>query len=341
MRIDKDLVAASATPLVLGILAEGESYGYAILEQVNELSRGRMQWTDGMLYPLLHRLERLGLRVVDMAGVRGRTSAQALRDHRFRPSRARRTTSPVERGRRRTRAGLAQRDRPGSRRGGRDGADRAARRRSISGAGTSSGIVRFRSPMSTRWKTICANRSPTLRPVACPATRRFSSRSSGWATWTLSRASSPASIPNDSGSSSFWCRRSPGAVRAIEADWWCLALAVGAALAVKAGFAWLRRRRARPQRQPARIAVPRRILRVEAPGFRRVAAVLLVPFTLAALVLNLYPFEPDGSTEIIAAIHAPIAAVVAGRPRLRGRRLAIRAAGGWISSGSPGNGSST
>ncbi|WIY83851.1 helix-turn-helix transcriptional regulator [Propionimicrobium sp. PCR01-08-3] len=60
MHIDKDLVAASATPLVLGILANGESYGYAILKRVNELSDGRMQWTDGMLYPLLHRLERLG-----------------------------------------------------------------------------------------------------------------------------------------------------------------------------------------------------------------------------------------------------------------------------------------
>jgi PadR family transcriptional regulator PadR len=60
VRIDKDLVAASATPLVLGILADGESYGYAILKQVNELSGGRMSWTDGMLYPLLHRLERLG-----------------------------------------------------------------------------------------------------------------------------------------------------------------------------------------------------------------------------------------------------------------------------------------
>lgn len=59
MRIDKDLVAASATPLVLGILADGESYGYAILKRVNELSGGRMTWTDGMLYPLLHRLERL------------------------------------------------------------------------------------------------------------------------------------------------------------------------------------------------------------------------------------------------------------------------------------------
>ncbi|MGW5312695.1 PadR family transcriptional regulator [Nocardia thailandica] len=60
MHIDKDLVAASATPLVLAILAEGESYGYAILQRVDTLSGGRMQWSDGMLYPLLHRLERLG-----------------------------------------------------------------------------------------------------------------------------------------------------------------------------------------------------------------------------------------------------------------------------------------
>ena len=59
MRIDKDLVAASATPLVLGMLVDGESYGYAILKHINELSGGHMQWTDGMLYPLLHRLERL------------------------------------------------------------------------------------------------------------------------------------------------------------------------------------------------------------------------------------------------------------------------------------------
>lgn len=60
MRIDKDLVAASATPLVLGILSDGDLYGYAILKRVSELSGGGMQWTEGMLYPLLHRLERLG-----------------------------------------------------------------------------------------------------------------------------------------------------------------------------------------------------------------------------------------------------------------------------------------
>ena len=61
MQIDKDLVAASATPLVLAILGEGDSYGYAILKRVRELSDGEMEWTDGMLYPLLHRLDRLGL----------------------------------------------------------------------------------------------------------------------------------------------------------------------------------------------------------------------------------------------------------------------------------------
>ena len=60
MAINKDLVAASSTPIVLAILAEGDSYGYAILQRVRELSGGRMEWTDGMLYPVLHRLERLG-----------------------------------------------------------------------------------------------------------------------------------------------------------------------------------------------------------------------------------------------------------------------------------------
>lgn len=61
MNINKDLVAASATPLVLAILSEGESYGYAVMQRVGELSGGELQWTDGMLYPVLHRLERNGL----------------------------------------------------------------------------------------------------------------------------------------------------------------------------------------------------------------------------------------------------------------------------------------
>ena len=60
MDINKDLIAASSTPLVLAILAKGDSYGYAIIQRVRELSAGHLTWTDGMLYPLLHRLERVG-----------------------------------------------------------------------------------------------------------------------------------------------------------------------------------------------------------------------------------------------------------------------------------------
>lgn len=60
MDINKDLMAASSAPIVMAILASGDSYGYAIIQRVREISGGRIEWTDGMLYPLLHRLERLG-----------------------------------------------------------------------------------------------------------------------------------------------------------------------------------------------------------------------------------------------------------------------------------------
>ncbi len=59
--ISKDLMAASATPLVLSILREGEDYGYSIIKRVADLSGNRLQWTEGMLYPVLHRLEEQGL----------------------------------------------------------------------------------------------------------------------------------------------------------------------------------------------------------------------------------------------------------------------------------------
>ena len=59
--LSKDLVAASSKPLVLSILAAGESYGYEIIQKVRTLSHEEIEWTDGMLYPVLHRLERDGL----------------------------------------------------------------------------------------------------------------------------------------------------------------------------------------------------------------------------------------------------------------------------------------
>lgn len=60
MTLTKDLVAASATPLVLAVLQRGDSYGYAIITSVRAASGGEVEWTEGMLYPLLHRLAARG-----------------------------------------------------------------------------------------------------------------------------------------------------------------------------------------------------------------------------------------------------------------------------------------
>jgi len=59
--IRKELVAASAEPLILSLLAKSESYGYAIIQEVKARSDGKLNWTDGMLYPVLHRMEHRGL----------------------------------------------------------------------------------------------------------------------------------------------------------------------------------------------------------------------------------------------------------------------------------------
>ena len=55
--LTKELVAASTVPLVLSVLTEGENYGYALIQRVRELSGGRIEWTEGMLYPVLHWME--------------------------------------------------------------------------------------------------------------------------------------------------------------------------------------------------------------------------------------------------------------------------------------------
>src|SRR5688572_27547229 len=60
MKLEKELVAASSVPLVLSILSAGDNYGYAIIQRVKELSGGKIEWTDGMLYPVLHWLEDQG-----------------------------------------------------------------------------------------------------------------------------------------------------------------------------------------------------------------------------------------------------------------------------------------
>ena len=49
--VSRELVAASSRPMVLSILAGGESYGYEILKQVKLLSDGKLEWYDGCSTP--------------------------------------------------------------------------------------------------------------------------------------------------------------------------------------------------------------------------------------------------------------------------------------------------
>ena len=58
--ISKALVAASTKPLLLSVLLDGETYGYQIIKQIKILSGGHLEWSFGMLYPVLHRLEKKG-----------------------------------------------------------------------------------------------------------------------------------------------------------------------------------------------------------------------------------------------------------------------------------------
>lgn len=58
--ISKALIAASTKPIILSILLNRENYGYQIIQSVKRISGGQIDWSDGMLYPVLHRLEKDG-----------------------------------------------------------------------------------------------------------------------------------------------------------------------------------------------------------------------------------------------------------------------------------------
>jgi DNA-binding PadR family transcriptional regulator len=58
--ISRALIAASTKPMLLSILLDGESYGYQIIKKMRALSGGHLEWSFGMLYPVLHRLEKDG-----------------------------------------------------------------------------------------------------------------------------------------------------------------------------------------------------------------------------------------------------------------------------------------
>jgi hypothetical protein len=108
-----------------------------------------------------------------------------------------------------------------------------------------------------------------------------------------------------------------------------LALAVGAGLAVKIGTIWLDDE-AVLARNLGLLVFP--FLGAYFAWKRRltasVAAMLLIPFAVLAVVLNVYPFVSGGSTEVLAILHAPVVlwllagvAYVGGRWRSDNRRM--------------------
>ena len=56
----KDIIAATTIPIVLSVLQEREYYGYELIKKVHVLSSGQLEWSEAMLYPVLHRLQRDG-----------------------------------------------------------------------------------------------------------------------------------------------------------------------------------------------------------------------------------------------------------------------------------------
>ena len=60
-KLSKELIGASSIPIILSFLSEKESYGYEIIQNVKKISQGEIEYGDGTLYPVLHKLEKKGL----------------------------------------------------------------------------------------------------------------------------------------------------------------------------------------------------------------------------------------------------------------------------------------
>lgn len=58
----KELVKGHLQPIILNLLRENKRmYGYEITQKVKELTKGKIEITEGALYPALHKLELEGI----------------------------------------------------------------------------------------------------------------------------------------------------------------------------------------------------------------------------------------------------------------------------------------
>ena len=58
MKIEKSLLSGSTPLLVLSLLADGDKYGYEMVETLARRSDNTFELKEGTLYPLLHAMEK-------------------------------------------------------------------------------------------------------------------------------------------------------------------------------------------------------------------------------------------------------------------------------------------
>jgi PadR family transcriptional regulator PadR len=69
----KDLIKGTLQPIILKLLYENKKmYGYEITRKVKELTKGKIEITEGALYPTLHKLEADGILKTEKKEVGGR-----------------------------------------------------------------------------------------------------------------------------------------------------------------------------------------------------------------------------------------------------------------------------
>src|SRR5665647_120544 len=59
--ISKELIGASAAPIILSVLKNGDNYGYEIVLKVKQLTNDEIKWKGASIYPVLKKLESRGL----------------------------------------------------------------------------------------------------------------------------------------------------------------------------------------------------------------------------------------------------------------------------------------
>jgi PadR family transcriptional regulator PadR len=58
----KELTKGTLQPIILKLLSDSEKmYGYEITQKVKELTKGKIDISEGALYPILHKLEAEGV----------------------------------------------------------------------------------------------------------------------------------------------------------------------------------------------------------------------------------------------------------------------------------------